>query len=794
MFPKLSTVRVGERSTNLQNGLLWEVGAGMRIRDVHDTIAARLLLAFACVAGSIGALAPSAQAIGPPLIAAGWVTDVTANTAVLRATVNPNGLGTSVSFEYIADAAFQANLNAVPPREGFSGASKAAAAAGGGLEWNRHVVGLAPVTAYHYRPVAINSAGPAIGPAHTLRTEEATNVVPPLDNRGWELVSPVDKNGGSIQGFGQSFGGGVFQAAAGGNALTYSSTASFGPDPRGAPVASQYLTRRGAGGWSVENITTPLLSGSYGDRPDGVPYQLFSGDLSLGLMLNGQRCRGSEGECPVANPPLPGSGAPPGYMNYYLRNNNAGSFSGLLREADVAGLALSPARFDLGFAGTSPDLAHVVLSTCAALTVNSIEVPAPGGCAPSKQNLYERSGAGLVLLNLKPGEAVGTPGATLAAQAGAISADGSRIYWTDGEDLYLRDGAQTKQVDDEQGGGGTFETASTNGSVAFFTKAVAGATHLFLYLAATDTATDLTTPGAEVLGVLGAAADGSRVYYATAGGLELWRDGVTTEVAPGAAAVNPGSFPPATGTARVTPDGAHLAFLSPTELTGYENFGFPEVFLYGPPPGGGEATLTCVSCNATGERPEGAASIPGAVANGTGPTATRAYKPRVLSDDGSRVFFESADDVTRPDSNKAVDVFEWEANGSGSCRSSGGCLGSVSGGRGPEDSSLVDASADGADVFFLTEKSLVPQDPGSYDLYDFRVNGGFPAPEVPIPCVADACQSLPEAPEDPTPGTLVPNGGNPPLRFVKSHKKRHQKKKHHKGKHGQKQHRRGGGR
>jgi hypothetical protein len=757
---------------------------------VHEAIAARLLLAFVFAVGAFGAAAPAAQAVGSPEIASTWVTGVNATAADLHIRINPNGSPTKYLFEYISDAGFQANLAA--GREEFFGAGKVPASPtgiGSGTSFEepvpRHIGPLTPVTVYHYRAVASNGVGTTEGTPHTLTTEVPSNVIPPLDNRGWEMVSPVDKNGGSIQGPGESFGGGVFQAAAVGGALTYSSIASFGSDPQGAPVASQYLARRSGDGWSAENITTPLLSGSYGDHPDGVPYQLFSGDLSRGLLLNGQRCRGSGGECPVANPPLPGSGAPPGYMNYYLRDNGAAAFGALLREADVAGLV--PAQFELHFAGATPDLTNIVLSSCAALTADATEVPAPGGCDRAFQNLYEWSGGGLSLVNQVPVSPGETEGAALAAQGGAISSDGSRVYWTENGNLYLREGAQPpKQVDSAQGGGGIFETASTNGSVAFFTKEG----HLFRYLAATNTATDLTAPGAEVLGVLGASADGSRVYYRSAAGLDLWREGTTTELAAGAAAVAPSNYPPATGTARITPDGSHLAFLSSAELTGYENFGLQEVFLYGPPPGGGAPTLTCASCNPTGERPNGAASIPGAVANGTGLTATRVYKPRALSGSGFRLFFDSSDVLANQDSNGRPDVYEWEATGVGSCLRAGGCVGLVSSGRSPEPSSFVDASDDGTDVFFLTESSLVPPDPGSYDLYDFRENGGFPVPATPIPCKADACQSLPAAPEDPTPGTLVPNSGNPALRFPKQHHKhrkhRHKKKHPHKKGHGKK--------
>ncbi|HEV7518065.1 MAG TPA: hypothetical protein VGR07_17335, partial [Thermoanaerobaculia bacterium] len=445
-----------------------------------------------------------------------------------------------------------------------------------------------------------------------------------------------------------------------------------------------------------------------------------------------------------------------------------------------AGLTLGPEKFGLRLAGATPDLGQVVLSSCAALTADAIEVAAPGGCDPASQNLYIWHGGGLTLLNLLPGETAGAPGAALAAQGGAIAADGSRVYWTRGGDLYLREGTETKQVDEAQGGGGTFETASSDGSVAFFAKAG----HLFRYLAATGVATDLT-PSGQVLGVLGAAADGSRVYYGSAAGLELWHEGTTTEVAPGPTAAAPGNYPPTTGTARVSADGAHLAFLSSAELTGYDNGGLQEVFLYGPPPGGGTPTLICVSCNPTGERPNGPASIPGAIANGTAPTATHAYKPRALAADGSRVFFDSGDSLAIQDTNSRPDVYEWEANGIGGCSRPGGCAGLLSSGRSPEASSFVDASAAGADVFFLTESSLVPSDPGSYDLYDARVNGGLPVPSTPIPCNGDACQSLPAAPEDPTPGTLVPNGGNPALHFAKQHAKHH-KRKHHRKKHGHK--------
>jgi len=744
----------------------------------------RLLVALLACAGISGGGPGLAAAAGSPQIDTAYVEAVTATSVTLHGQINPNGFSTSFRSEYITEAAYQANLGAVPPRDGFSGAAFAPAKGVGSGSTDvpvfQQLSGLMPATTYHWRFVATNSAGSTPGPDRRFGTEEATNVVEVLDGRGWEMVSPVDKNGGAIQGFEANFGGDVLQAAADGNTVTYSSADSFGGAPQGAPAASQYLARRGAGGWASENITTPLLSGSYGDNPNGVPYQLFSTDLSRGLLANGERCRGSGGECPVVNPPLPGTGAPAGYRNYYLRNDLSGTFQSLLGEAAVEETTLGPAQFELGFAAASPDLSHVVLSSCAALTENATEVPATGGCDPAAQNLYEWAGAGLSLVNLRPGDTQGTPGATIAAQATAVSTDGARVYWV-GEGspgpepaIYLREGSQTKLLGGSAGG--AFQTASSDGRFAFF---ITASGHLDRYDASTGISTDLT-PGGGVLGVLGASQDGSHAYYLSTSGLFLWNGGTTTEVAAAAAA---GDYPPTTGTARVTPSGSHLAFMSSAELTGYESNGVSEVFLYGPLPGGGAPRLTCVSCNPTGERPQGASSIPGAVANGKAAGSTRVYKPRVLSSDGSRVFFDSSDVLVSTDSNKRQDVYEWEAAGAGDCIREGGCVALISSGRSAEPSTFVDASADGSDAFFLTDSSLVPADPGSFDLYDAREGGGFPVPPAPIPCDGDACQPLPEAPEDPTPGTLVRNAGNPPLQFTKTKgkKKKHHKKRHHHG-------------
>lgn len=728
--------------------------------------------------------APVAQAAGPPIVVASWVTDVSATAANLRAEINPNGLPTNYRFEYVSQAAFGqsgfATATKVPLNGGSVGAGTVTAP-----PLVQHIGGLASSSVYRYRVSATNSAATTLGPEHSLMTQETAPVFHLPDARGWEMVSPVDKDGGAIGAPGALFGGGDFQAAAVSPTFTYSSASAFG-SAQGAPPASQYLSARSASGWSTKNVSTPLQSNSYGDRPNGVPYRLSSEDLSSSALFGGDPCRGLAG-CPEPTPPPVGSGAPAGYPELYLRASTTGSLQALITQAELNHSSVTREHFEAQLVGATPDLANLVISSCAALTADATEVSAgPGACNAGEQNLYEWSGGALTLLNLLPGETPGTPGAVIAASLGAISSDGSRVYFTMLEDggLYLGEaGGPAKLIPETLGAGAAFQAASADGSIAYFTKAA----HLYRYEAAGEIATDLT-PGGEVKGVLAASADGAGVYYQDGSGLELWHQGTTTTIVAGPAAASPANWPPATGAARLSADGAHLAFLSDAELTDYDNSGQSEAYLYGPPVGGGQAELHCASCNPTGQRPQGSASLPGAPSNGKAPLP---YKPRSLSADGQRLFFESNDKLASQDTNERTDVYQWEAKGKGDCQLQGGCTGLISSGRSSEGASFLDASANGSDAYFLTDGSLVLTDPGSIDVYDAREGGGFAPPLVPIPCEADACQALPPTPEDPTPGTLLVGPENPPLHFAKEKKKnknkKQSKKKHHKKQHGKKQ-------
>ena len=301
---------------------------------------------------------------------------------------------------------------------------------------------------------------------------------------------------------------------------------------------------------------------------------------------------------------------------------------------------------------------------------------------------------------------------------------------------------------------------------------------LYQYDTVTGTLADLTVDhsgdvnGADVQGVLGASADGSYVYFVANGVLSSGaRPGnCSAEVGVGGAGdltaqcnlyvthagvprliarLSGQDFSDWNGnyTARVTPDGAYLAFDSAASLTGFDNVpaspgecgvdslgaqqsSCDEVYLFS----AGTGQLVCASCNASGVRPTGAASIPPVLATQPGyggPSDTFPYLPRSLSEDGSRLFFDSQDGLVPRDSNGRQDVYEYE----------GGRPHLISSGTSDSDSAFVDASASGDDVFFRTSASLVAQDVDqALDVYDARVGGGFPLPASRVSCAGEACR------------------------------------------------------
>jgi hypothetical protein len=788
-----------------------------------------------------------AAPVQPPRIDSEYVRNVSPGSALLTAQVNARGFDTHAYFEYGTDTSYASGRTPAAPGIDIG--------SGGALEPDQTVEaiaqGLTPGTVYHYRAVAVNSNGEvADGSDHLFMTLPPAGSAQLPDGRALEMVSPPEKNNGDILGANSDSGGGMIQAAPEGNGIAFVSFAAFGGAPNNSG-GNQYLARRTITGWSTQSLGAPMNAQTY-HISSGAPYRAFSLDLSSGLLLNGSTVSGRHG---VENPPLPGSGAPAGYENYYLNTFANEGFQALINEALTnTTLHAPPDEFEMEFVGATPDLSRVVVASSAALTPEVTE-------EQNISRLYEWAGGQFHLLSALPS---GTPdnrediriGSGLPDQR-AVSSDGSRVIWTaagEGGGLYVREGVGTPQVRTVQldaarggpeSGGGTFLTAGSNGQKVFFADsrqltATAspggeglGALYEFKLEAGNPEGgqlIDLTpnTSGAAVQGVLGegeSAAGGAYVYFVAGGvlatGASAGADNLyvlhedpsthgwtttfvrtlspddsrneTNSPAPGEA--QDWTFDAAVRTTRVTPDGTHLLFMSNANLTGYDNtlasgagcgndtFGNPlpvaceEVFVYDAPSG----SLSCASCNPTGERPAG----PSGVRGGTDFSPGRGiYQARAISEDGSRVFFESYDGLVSQDTNGRRDVYEYEA----------GHPYLLSGGSSDTNASFVDASANGNDAFFITRAALVPQDGDALvDLYDARAPHapgeavGFSAREAPVPCAEEAMCRAPATPATPpisTPSSTTFSGpasvsAAPPQAVVRKAKtkKRHKAEK-----------------
>jgi hypothetical protein len=258
-------------------------------------------------------------------------------------------------------------------------------------------------------------------------------------------------------------------------------------------------------------------------------------------------------------------------------------------------------------------------------------------------------------------------------------------------------------------------------------------------------------------------------------------------------------------TSRVSPNGEYVEFMSNMPLTGYNNTdqssgaADEEVFLYHR--GGG---VTCVSCNPSGAQPHGvldteesgegigllvdrpttwgalysgvdhwlAASVPGWTAVGLFESR---YQSRYLSNSG-RLFFNSADSLVPRDVNGKEDVYQYEPTGVGGCtapNTTGGCVALISSGESEHESTFMDASESGNDVYFMTGSKLSPQDTdGGFHIYDARVcasSGAEPCPTSPAPpaapCSTEACKPPPSGQPSygsPSSATFSGSGNLPP--------------------------------
>ncbi len=666
------------------------------------------------------------------------------------------------------------------------------------------------------------------------------------DCRAYEMVSPADKANGDVMVQNDTEGNptALNQSSATGDSLTYSSIRAFG-DAQSALISTQYLARRDPDpekGWGSEAISPPQgINFLDIARSLNNDFKAFSPDLCETWVFHGS--------------PTLAPGAVEGFANLYKRQNcgpEAGEYETLTTAEPPNG---EPGGYFPELQGVSADGEHAIFRAPDKLTPDAPELaPGPDGAIDL---LYEAYGQGqLRFVCRRPNGSVVSVGCVAGtastnalrtygreqAVGNAISDDGSKIFWTEQRTeesgmeppgkLYVRiEGKKTLLL---SSGPAQYWGAAADGSAAIFTSAAEPLKPALEALKQGEAdlhAFDVVGNHDEVIagkvyGVMGISEDAGRIYFASgevlAGGasaekpnLYLYDEGdfsfiatlsTTDSRAVAAAAAGPLNVEPNSHTAQITPDGLAATFMSTVALTGADNVdaasGEPDAEVFHYDAGSGE--LRCASCNPTGARPRGreigedtqaAAQIPGA--------QTQLYPvPRVLSEDGARLFFESFGPLVANDTNGKADVYEWEQPGTGTCTltrptyssTAGGCVALISSGQSPSDSTIADTSPDGEDVFFATASALLPRsDPDELvDIYDARVGGGFPPPgERTAPCEGEACQSPPAAPGVQTPASSSYRGpGNPKMRRcpkgkhrVSSHGKRHCVRKHNRHHH-----------
>ena len=150
-------------------------------------IALGLGVTFACAAigvalSSFGSSSTAQAAAAPPTATTGAATNVAQSSARVSGTVNPAGTSTHYYFQYGPTAGYGTNTASAD-----AGAGKADMAVGANLS------GLASDTTYHYRLVAVSSAGTTPGADHTF-----TTTTPPAVTTG--VPSEVTRSTATVTG------------------------------------------------------------------------------------------------------------------------------------------------------------------------------------------------------------------------------------------------------------------------------------------------------------------------------------------------------------------------------------------------------------------------------------------------------------------------------------------------------------------------------------------------------------------------------------------------------------------
>jgi hypothetical protein len=667
------------------------------------------------------------------------------------------------------------------------------------------------------------------------------------DGRGYELVTPPEKNGVTTS---------LGTAAANGNAVDWESSGGCCGSTTGGEEL--YQSKRGPNGWTTKGLTPVPGRSLEGFLDPQVPV-FWTPELNETIFNTVESYDPGDTDEGALDLYLVGESGPPTWIS----------------RGPLGGGAPHGVTFD----GATPDANTVLFSSQEQLTPDAVGLSS-GPAYSQPEYLYARNVSAQIttLVNVTNGDTVIDPsgailgnggyigdGTTAPDQTGtttnAVSEDGSKVFFespppneSEGSfaqaHLYMRDlaDATTTPLDNPASEGfARYEGASQDGSLVFFTsnEGLGGDPYTDLELYEFNTTDHAIGPApamsviplsagnageppldGHVLGATAIANDGSQVYFVAEGVLTPSPNGQgdsaaadqpnlydfdtttgrTAFVARLAASdvsgtARGGPFtrePDLTRPAIPTADGNALVFETPADVTG-ENPPGPtsalalesqeqsktlvlestaglivgrsieigtgsnaetdeitavvnssEITLAQPLrssyDAGNEVTqlpvddvyrystedgsLVCVTCT-----PPGVPPTSSAILTGVGGTYAPPGGGVTMNADASRIFFMSQEKlVPGLEAGFGLYIYEWE----------NGHLYLIAGGQTVEEVGfLFGTTPSGNDVFFATEDKLVAQDKdGSFDIYDARVGGGFPAPQsAPETCSEPDCRS-----------------------------------------------------
>jgi hypothetical protein len=718
---------------------------------------------------------------------------------LLGGRVNPRNSQTEYWFEYGPGPA--------GPGASFPSSSPPESAGSGGtaLLETQKVGGLQPGATYHFRIVASNGVETTYGeavsfftppgsgsgstgcPNEQLRIETGSTALE--ECRAYEMVSPPQKNGGDVAAVM------AFDPAAG--RVGYVANLALSQADKANTQWTSDIAVRSPAGWASAPMQPPVEVPNLASL-GGYPPADFTSDVSKALFS-------------LRN----GAADEPGVANVFL-TDLGGTRIWASAPTGPTGSGEAPDKL---YAGRSANGAHIFFGSGQSFD----------GAGNGQNQVWEWAGGRVRLASVMPGGGPVPQGAFVGSgenerstantssdngslpEPAAVSENGSRVFFgTPEAGVYVREDANvTRRLDLSQrsgsvgeGGAGTFVGAAVDGSVVYFTSesqltddASPGGG---LYVADVEAGNlRFVTFGAQLRGIVQISRDGSRVYFVSGSVLV---PGKGAEGADNLYAGGPNGIDYIATlneddgavwqlnfhftfkrSSQLSADGRHLIFTSFERLTAFDNGGHAEVYEYDAE----DASITCISCGIVDRLPDGDASI---VVNppGRGEFAQIQIpgQASIVSSDGGSVLFQTSQSLAGGDVDGVRDVYLYNQ----------GRTLLISGGKGKYASEIGGITPDGSDAFFITRDPLVAQDTdgGARDVYDARVEGGFPAPTVVAGCEsAGTCHPrAPAPPRTAAPLTTSNGPGNPPHRprprcrrktgetIPCRHRAKHRKKRH----------------